>query len=169
MKYQDAIKQCMDDMAKKGVIFLGYNTKCGNKGMGCFRDIPQHQLIETPVAENLMMGMAIGMSLEGLTPLVYFERFDFILNAIDSIVNHLDKLADISNNEFKPFVVIRVVVGNSKKPFFGGLTHTQDYSEALRHLTKIPVINLYTVNDILTNYGRIDKSVILVEYKDLYE
>ena len=83
VKYQDAIKEAMETLAKNDkVIFLGYNTRCGGRCNGSLKNVPDAQIIETPLAENLMMGMAIGLSLEGYIPVVYFERFDFIFNAM---------------------------------------------------------------------------------------
>jgi pyruvate/2-oxoglutarate/acetoin dehydrogenase E1 component len=166
MKYKDAIKTAMESLAKNPkTIFLGYNVKYGNE---ILKDIAKPQLFETPVAENLMVALAIGMSLEGYLPVVYFERFDFILNALDAIVNHLEKIKDISHNEFDPQVIIRAVVGNKNAPLFTGATHTQDFTEALSLLTKIPVIKLpYDSKKIIEIYET-SRSCIIVEEKDCY-
>ena len=67
--------------------------------MGTLKDVPDDQKIETPVAENLMVGLAIGMSFEGFKPVVYFERHDFMLVAADAISNHIDKIERISHGE----------------------------------------------------------------------
>jgi pyruvate/2-oxoglutarate/acetoin dehydrogenase E1 component len=167
MKYKDAIKTSMESLAKNPkTIFLGYNVKYGN---GMLKDIPEQQLFETPVAENLMVALAIGMSLEDYLPIVYFERFDFILNALDAIVNHLEKIKDISHNEYDPQVIIRAVVGNKNAPLFTGATHTQDFTEALSKLTSIPVVKLpYDSQKIMEIY-KTSKSCIIVEEKDCYD
>jgi pyruvate/2-oxoglutarate/acetoin dehydrogenase E1 component len=121
------------------------------------------------VAENLMVALAIGMSLEDYLPIVYFERFDFILNALDAIVNHLEKIKDISHNEYDPQVIIRAVVGNKNAPLFTGATHTQDFTEALSKLTSIPVVKLpYDSQKIMEIY-KTSKSCIIVEEKDCYD
>ncbi len=154
-------------------IFVGYNVKYGSKGDGTLINIPEHQLYETPVAENLMMGIAIGLSLEGFKPLVYYERFDFILNALDSIVNHLDKIKKMSRGEFEPKVIIRAVVGGKKKPFFTGLTHTQDFGDAINQMVDFPVQRIKHNTNIKGMYQWIyeheDRSVLVIEEKDKYD
>jgi pyruvate/2-oxoglutarate/acetoin dehydrogenase E1 component len=156
------------------LVVLGYNIAYGSQALGTFKGVPKAQLIETPLAENLMMGMAIGMSLAGYKPIVYFERMDFILNAMDAIVSQLDKLNEISDGQFSPSVILRCVVGNKEKPIYTGNTHTADYSEALKNMVKIPVLNL-DMNEIRTadlSYRYFlmkGESAIIVEYKDLYD
>ncbi len=128
-----------------------------------------------PLAENLMAGVAIGMSVDGYRPILFFERFDFVLNAMDAIVNHLDKARAISKGEFSPACIIRVVVGNSVKPLFTGATHVQDFSEGIRKMVDFKVYSLYHVNDIEDRYEeahealKVGVSTMLVEYKDCYD
>jgi len=98
--------------------------------------------------------------------------FDFILNAMDAIVNHLDKIAEISHGEFTPTMILRIVVGNKDKPLFTGKTHTQDFSFGLKQFVKFPVIQLVQTAEIVTQYQSAYKfldwhSTALVEYKDL--
>jgi pyruvate dehydrogenase E1 component beta subunit len=172
MIYIDALKYSMNKLAKQDkTIFIGYNTKY-TRAANTLRDVPESQLIETPVAENLMAGMAIGMSLRGYKPIVYFERFDFVLNALDSIVNHLDKIKKMSNNEYDPKVIIRVVIGRKDKPLYSCITHVQDYTEAVSKMVDFPVIKLNTSKDILHYYKKASKwetSMMLVETRGFYD
>jgi pyruvate/2-oxoglutarate/acetoin dehydrogenase E1 component len=119
-----------------------------------------------------MVGLAIGMALAGRRPLVYFERFDFVLNAADAIVNHLDKMATMSRGEFSPAVILRCVVGNTKKPLFTGETHTQDFTGAFWRMVKMPVMTCHHAAHIESIYGQAQEaqrhggSTMIVEYKD---
>jgi hypothetical protein len=178
LKYKDAIRLEMEKLAKDPkVVFMGYNVKYGSKANGTLINVPDEQLIETPVAENLMLSSAIGMSMEGFLPVVYFERFNFILNALDSIVNHLDKIEGLSHGEFKPKLIIRAVIGGSKQPFFTGITHTQDFTEALKNLVdfdvvKLPVGTIEDYQEIKRIFVRAlesNKSTLIIEEKDEYE
>lgn len=152
--------------------FIGYGLQKG-RALGTLKNISAEQIIEMPVAENLMMGMAIGLSIKGYLPIVFIERMDFLLNALDAIVNHLDKIDTLSGGEFKPACVIRCVVGNKNKPLYTGATHVQDFSSSLKEMISFPVLQLLEVNDIDEAYGlaakniEIGVSTILVEYKDL--
>jgi len=173
MKYKEALKQSMKILAKdKDCRFIGYGVKYGAKGNGSLVEVPDSQLIETTVSENLIIGMAIGMSIAGLKPVVYIPRFDFIIDALDSIVNHLDKIDKISEGEFCPKVLIRTVVGGTKTPLYTGLTHVQDFTEAMIKMVSFPVIKMKTSEEIF-HYINIASewktSMILIEEKDRYE
>lgn len=172
MKYKEAITKSMEMLAADPkTIFLGYCVKYGNKAAGTLKNVSEDQLFETPVAENLMAGLGIGLSLEGYLPVVFFERFDFVLNALDAIINHLDKIEAMSSGEFVPRVIIRVVVGNTRGPLFTGLTHTQDFTEALSKMTtSLPVMKLpHNSEQIMEIYQKAGRSCVIVEEKDAYE
>lgn len=173
MTYRDALTQSMAALAADpATCFIGYGVRHG-KAMGTLSGVPESQLIETPVAENLMVGVATGLALTGRKPVVFFERFDFVLNAADAIVNHLDKIALMSRGEFSPGVIIRVVVGSRKKPLFTGETHTQDFSGAFSQMVTFPVVRLRTASTIDAVYHEARKaqergiSTMIVEYKDM--
>ena len=172
--YKEALTAAMVNLAEDPKIrFVGYGVKIGGRAHGTLKTVPDAQLVETPVAENLMVGLAIGMSLAGLRPVVFIERFDFILNALDAIVNHLDKIGSMSRGQFKPAVILRVVVGNKEKPFFTGATHTQDFTVAVEQMVRFPVQNLLTEEEVTNYYYRArlsqqrGQSTMLIEYKDL--
>lgn len=171
--YKEALMQTNAKLAANPQTrFIGYGLQKG-RALGTLKGIDSAQIIETPVAENLMLGLAIGLSLKGMNPVVFIERMDFILNALDAIVNHLDKARALSRGEFSPAVIIRAVVGNQHKPLYTGLTHTQDFSEALRHMVSFPVLQLKTPDNVLDAYRVAEEnqvngvSIILIEYKDL--
>jgi len=172
IKYKDAIRIEMENLAKvPNSIFVGYNVRNGRAG-GMLVNIPEEKIFETPVAENLMTGITIGLSIEGYLPILYFERFNFILNALDAIVHHLDKFKKLSHNEYAPKVIIRAVIGGAITPFLTGSTHTQDFAEAIRHMVNFPVIKLSTnykeIKKIYSEAYTSDKSTLIIEEKDLY-
>lgn len=176
MTYKETITKAMTEIGKNPLAqFCGYNTRFG-KAAGTLSGVPEDQLNEFPLAENLMMGAAIGMSLTGWIPVVYFERMDFVLIALDAIVNHLAKLNELSEGFHRPACIIRCVVGNRKTPLFTGATHTQNFSEAIRNMVTFPVIELTRKEDIQFEYGKAyfratmqKQSTMLVEFKDLFE
>ena len=128
--YKDAMIESMTQLGKLGAIFIGYNVKYGN-AIGTLKNVPDDQKLETPVAENLMAGLAIGMSFEGFLPVLYYERHDFMMVAADAIINHIDKIERISHGEFKCPIIIRAVTADAG-PFYSGITHSQDFTEVFR-------------------------------------
>jgi pyruvate dehydrogenase E1 component beta subunit len=150
-------------------IFIGYNVAKGD-AMGTLKNVPIKQKLETPVAENLMSGLAIGMSFEGFLPVLYFERHDFMLVAMDAIGNHIDKIERISHGEFKVPVIIRAVEAFGG-PFYSGPTHHQDFTNVLKELVDFPVIDPKNGYEVLKSFKGARESkrpAIIIERKSLY-
>ena len=173
MTYFDVIKKECSEYAKQpSAVFIGYNTVFGSRMYGTLDDVAPDKCLESPVAENLMAGMAIGMALEGYRPVICFERHDFMLLALDSLVNHLDKLAWMSGGQFKLPVVVRAIVGGRNK-LNAGPMHTQSYATAFRNMFRYtPIINGMTEEDIREGWSLVGNTtsgaVVLIEYKDHY-
>ena len=169
IKYMDAVKSSMQTLANDGAIFVGYNVRHG-AAYGSLKDIPDDQRLETPLAENLMMGLAMGMSLEGFRPIVFFERHEFMLNAMDAIVNTLDAIETISDCEYRMPVIIKAVAG-SIRPFYAGYTHSGNIASAMRGFVHFPVYEPKTGPEVLSAYAlaREAKGPVMVsEMKSLY-
>lgn len=172
MNYKDAIKQSMEMLAQdERTRFLGYNVAYGSKAYETLKDISRDKILETPLAENLMTDLAIGMSLEGFRPVIFYERHDFILNALDALVNHLDKIEKMSQGQYKTPLILRATVGGTK-PFHPGVQHIQNFTEVFQKLFTFPVIDLRNPKQILEEYKKaksLDSSIMFVEHRDLYE
>jgi deoxyxylulose-5-phosphate synthase len=170
MPYKTAVKQSMEMLARiPNTIFIGYNVRYGS-AYGTLADVPEEQRLETPVAENLMAGLAMGMSLLGFKPILFFERHDFIFNAMDALVNQVDKITMITRGEFVFPIIIRAVAG-SVKPFYAGLTHTSDLVRLFQHSFYFPVVVPMTAGEVLGVYeeaAKFDRPVLVVEYKELH-
>ena len=169
LSYKDAMVQAMTELGEQGAIFIGYNVKRGD-AMGTLKNVPAEQKIETPVAENLMAGLAIGMSFEGFKPVLYFERHDFTLVAADAIGNHIDKIERISHGEFKVPVIIRAVTADAG-PFYAGPTHQQDLTSVFRELVDFPIFDPVSGADALRAFkcAQVSKGpVMVVERKSRY-
>ena len=169
IKFKDAVTQGMTELGDEGAIFIGYSIIPGD-AMGTLKEVPQDQKIETPVAENLMVGLAIGMSFEGFKPVVYFERHDFMLVAADAIGNHVDKIERISHGEFKVPVVFKTVIDDGGL-FYSGPTHSQDFTNVFRELVDFPVLHPETPEEALDMYRYAkdsDGPVMIVESKKFH-
>ena len=170
MKYKDAVAQSMHMLANEGAIFIGYNVRHG-AAYGTLQGIAQDQCLETPVAENLMAGLAMGMSMEGFRPVLFFERQDFIYNALDALVNQADKVEVISEGQFRFPLIIRAVIGGVA-PFYAGVTHTSDLTDLCRKIFTFPVVRPETSGEVLGAYrAALDypSPVLISEPKELHE
>jgi pyruvate dehydrogenase E1 component alpha subunit len=169
ISYKDAVNQMMTEFGEDGMVFIGYNVARGD-AMGTLKNVPIDQKLETPVAENLMSGLAIGMSFEGIKPVLYFERHDFMLVAMDAIGNHIDKIERISHGEYKLPIIIRAVEAFGG-PFYSGPTHHQDFTNVLKTLVDFPVLDPVTGVDVLKAFKGAKESgrpAIIIERKSRY-
>lgn len=175
MTYRDRLTDSMTWLGEQEDTWVvGYNTKYSHAG-GTLSGFPNYRIVEMPLAEALMTGTAIGMSLDGMIPLLWFERMDFMTLAMDQIVNHLAKLKLLSDGVHTPAVIIRACVGNRTTPLFTGPTHTQDLSKAFQEMVDFPVIRLMWQDSIMLEYQKAyfrakneRQSTLLVEFKDLF-
>jgi len=169
LSYKRAIVQAMTDLGKINSVFIGYNVKNGN-AMGTLGGVSDSQKIETPVAENLMSGLAIGMSFEGFKPVVYFERHDFMLVGADAIVNHINYIERISHGEYKVPVILRTIVADSG-PFYSGLTHSQDFTNGFKAMVTFPIYAPTNGQEVIRDYRLASESTrpsMVVEKKSYY-
>ena len=157
---------------KKNTLFLGQATLfSGHSISGTLEGVPKEKLIELPVMEEAQMGICTGLSLEGYVPISIYPRFNFMMLAINQLVNHIDKMKEMTKGMLIPKVIVRVAVGASK-PLDGGSQHTQDFTESIKHmLTDTKLVELTEPEQIFPAfkeaYNR-DGSTVLVEWGDFY-
>ena len=174
MKYKDELIRAMKMLGEQeNTVFIGQSVKW--KGTGLYwtvKDVPEEKKIELPVFEDVQMGMSIGMALEGLIPISIYPRWDFLILAANQLVNHLDKMEEMSDGQFKPKIIIRTAVG-SVTPLFPGPQHSNDHTEAFKQMCKnVDIVKLEKKEDIMPAYEKAlasERSTILVEVPDLYE
>ena len=167
--FKKAINEAMTELGKLNSVFIGYNVKNGN-AMGTLAGVDDSQKIETPVAENLMTGLAIGMSFEGFKPVVYYERHDFMLVAADAIINHINYIERISHGEYKVPIILRSVVADSG-PFYSGPTHSQDFTEGFKQMVTFPIYVPETGSEAALVYKKAiasNRPCMIVEKKSCY-
>lgn len=169
--YHQAICQEMEEFSQEPrVIFLGQQV-ASEDFYGTLTKVPMEKRIEMPVAEELQLGMSIGMSLKGLLPVSIYQRMDFLPRACDQLVNHLDLIKEISSGKFNPKVIIRTTVG-STWPLDVGLQHNKNLVEGFRKLLKnVMIIDPKTPVEVHQAYQKAREcngSTIIVEYQDLY-
>ncbi len=154
-------------LAGKGALFIGQGV--AYDGVAMYHDldgVPAEQRIEFPIAEELNVGFATGLAMMGYLPVVVLPRMDFLLRAMDQLVNHLDKIELMSRGQWRPKVIIRTRVG-TRTPLDPGPQHRQNHTEAFRKmLTRVGVIEINRPEEIAETYQRAVEypwSVIVVE------
>ena len=147
------------------IVFLGQGVRDAGTFMSTtLTDVPLEKRIELPVAEEMQLGMCIGMALTGMIPVSIFPRWQFFLLAANQAVNHLDKM--------QPHVIVRVGVG-STTPLDPGPQHKGDLTEAFRLLMpNTTIVRLDSADSIVPEYrNALERNgpTILVEIADAYK
>ena len=172
MSYLAELTNAMGYLAADArTLFVGQAVAyTGQAAFPSFAKVPMERRIEMPVVENFQMGFCTGLSLEGFIPLCFFPRMDFLIIAMDQLVNHLDKLPLMG---WKPKVIIRTAIG-SDYPLNPGPQHTQNHIAGLRHMLnpgRIAIIEIEKTEDIMPAYKRalnLPQSCIVVERMSEY-
>jgi pyruvate/2-oxoglutarate/acetoin dehydrogenase E1 component len=173
MLYYDQLCRSMEYLAEdKRTIFMGQAVAVkGTAVTTTLKDIAKEKLLEFPVAEEFQMGAAIGLALAGLVPITIYPRFNFLLLAMNQLVNHLDKMQELGG--YTPKVIIRTVIG-SIRPLNPQCQHRGDFTEAVARLCpNISVLRLDESEDIFPAYKKAleredGKSSLLIEWGDFY-
>jgi len=156
------------------VMFLGQAVACPGTAMSnTLKNVSRDKRLELPVAEEMQMGMSSGLALAGHVPVSIYPRWNFLLLAVNQVVNHLDKFPLMSNGGYRPKVIIRTGIG-SVRPLHPQHQHIGDFTDAFRLMCpNIEVIRLEEPEEILPAYQKAleredGKSTIVVEYGDYY-
>jgi pyruvate dehydrogenase E1 component beta subunit len=140
-----------------GVVVLGEDV--GRSG-GVFRAtvglqerFGKERVQDTPLAENMIAGMCVGMSAQGMKPVAEIQFMGFIYPAIDQIVNHMSRLRHRTRGRLSCPVVIRT-------PHGGGIHAPEHHSEAVESmLAHVPGIRVVCPSSPARAYGLLLASI----------
>ncbi len=174
-RYFDELCRSMEYLAQdERVVFLGQAVAVNGTAMTTtLKKVNLSKLIELPVTEEMQMGMSTGLALVGSIPVTIFPRWNFLLLAVNQVVNHLDKLKRMSNGEYQPKVIVRVGIG-SERPLSPQCQHLGDFTDAFRLMCEnTEVIRLEEPEEIFPAYKKAlertdGKCTIVAEYIDYY-
>jgi pyruvate dehydrogenase E1 component beta subunit len=149
-----------EDIGKAGGVFRATEGLLDEFGPG--------RVLDTPLAENGIVGTAIGMALYGLRPVAEIQFSDFIYPAFDQIVSEAAKMRYRSNGQYAAPIVVRAPVGGGIK---GGLYHSQSPEAYFAHTAGLVVVSPATPSDakgLLLSALRSPDPVLFLEPKRLY-
>jgi acetoin:2,6-dichlorophenolindophenol oxidoreductase subunit beta len=174
MTYREAIAAAMaDEMeADPNVLLMGEDV--ANEGgvfktsVGLVERFGPERVINTPISENGFVGVALGMSLMGLRPIVEIMFADFLPMAGDAIVNQLPKYRFMSGGQCEVPVTIRSISGATGR---FGTQHSatgESWFMALPGLRVGAASSPGSAYELLRAAIRDDNPVIIHEHKGLY-
>jgi 2-oxoisovalerate dehydrogenase E1 component len=171
----DAINKALEEkMTSNENIYVFGEDVAGNKG-GVFkatRNLTKmfgiRRCFNTQLAEASIVGVAIGMAVRGLKPVIEIQFGDYIWPAMMQIKNELSTFRYRSNGNFCCPLVIRIPVGGY---IHGGLCHSQNVEALFAH---IPGLRIVEPSNALDAYGLLKHAidsqdpVLFLEHKFLY-
>nr|YP_009122072.1 pyruvate dehydrogenase E1 component beta subunit [Choreocolax polysiphoniae]AJH65830.1 pyruvate dehydrogenase E1 component beta subunit [Choreocolax polysiphoniae] len=170
----DALREAIDEEMQKNKSVFVVGEDIGHYG-GSYKvtkDLNTKygdlRILDTPIAENSFMGMAIGAAMTGLRPIVEGMNMSFLLLAFNQISNNAGMLRYTSGGNFKIPLVIRGPGGIGKQL---GAEHSQcleAYFQSIPGLKIVACSTPYNAKGLLKSAIRDENPVILFEHVLLY-
>jgi pyruvate dehydrogenase E1 component beta subunit len=133
------------------------------------KNFGKDRVIDTPVSEMACTGAAIGASLAGYKPVVVHPRIDFMLLAVDQIVNQAAKWHHMLGGSASPAVTIRGIINRGGEQ---GAQHSQALHSWFAHIPGLRVVTPATprdARDLLVSSVLCDSPVLFIDDRWLYE
>ncbi len=174
IRYARAINEALrEEMARdEAICILGEDVGAGGGAFsvthGLLQEFGAERVKDTPISESSIVGMALGMAITGLRPLVEIMFMDFITTCMDPLVNGIAKSRYMSGGQFKLPITIRTPAGAGGS---AGPQHSQCLEAWFAHIPGLKVVmpsTPYDAKGLLKSSIRDDNPVLFVEHKYLY-
>ena len=116
----------------------------GNSMTGLDAEFGRDRIIDSPVAENATTGAAVGAALAGMRPIVVHPRMDFMLLAVDQIVNQAANWSYLIAGQVNAPVVVRSIINRGGEQ---GAQHSQALQAMFMHVPGLKVVMPSTPHD----------------------
>jgi pyruvate dehydrogenase E1 component beta subunit len=174
MRYAHAINRALDDAmaADETVLLLGEDIGKAGGSFAVTRGLQDKygagRVIDTPISENALGGMAVGLALSGFRPVIEIMFMDFMALTMDALVNQAAKAHFMFGGQSSVPMVVRTQHG-------GGLNAGPQHSQCLEAwFAHVPGLKLVCPSTLEDAYGLLRQAiddpnpVIFVEHKALY-
>lgn len=128
----------------------------------------QNRVVDIPLSENGMTGIALGTAAMGFRPIFTHQRIDFMLMGMDSLCNHAAKYHQMTGMTKQAPVTIRAIIG---KGWGQSFQHAQSYYPVFAHFPGIKIVapvTPYEAKGLLIASVLDDGPVIVLEARGLY-
>ena len=175
MTYRQALNDTLgEELARDPNVFL-MGEEIGKFGgsykitEGLLSEFGPKRVVDTPIAELGFVGLATGAAMLGLRPVVEIMTINFILVAIDEVVNHASKIHYMFGGQAKVPLVIRTPSGGMGQL---AATHSQSFENWFAYIPGLKVVapsTPYDVKGLLRASIRDDDPVMFIESLPLYD
>ena len=174
IRYTDAVKEALDialDIDKRVIVMgQGINDPGGMFGAtkALFKKYGEERVFETPLAEAGLTGIAVGAAAAGLRPFYCHNRPDFLMLAMDQIVNHASKLNYMSGGQCNVPLVIWATTGMG---WGSAAQHSQALHGLFMHVPGLKIImptTPYDVKGLILSAIEDNNPVLIFEHRKLF-
>ena len=175
ISYSEAIREGFAEALKKDkrVFLLGQGLwspwYVGNTMRDLDTEFGKDRVIDTPVSENAVTGAAVGAAIAGARSVVIHPRMDFMLYAIDPIVNEAAKWRYMFNGQSEAPVTVRAIINRGGEQ---GAQHSQALHSWFAHIPGLRVVMPHSPRDakeLLLASIFCDDPVVYVDDRWLYD
>jgi pyruvate/2-oxoglutarate/acetoin dehydrogenase E1 component len=175
MNYGQAIREAHALLLRQDpkVFLIGQGVKspwyAGSSLHELDKEFGDKRIIDTPVSENATTGAAIGAAISGMRPIVFHPRMDFMLLAVDPIINQASNWSYIFAGEVNVPIVIRAVINRGGEQ---GAQHSQALHAMFMHIPGLKVVmpsTPYDAKGLLISAVNDGNPVIYIDDRWLYD
>ncbi len=137
--------------------------------LGLAEQFGRDRVVDIPLAENGMTGIAIGAAMAGMRPLFVHMRPDFLLLSLDQLLNHAAKWCYMSGGQVSVPLTIRCIIGRG---WGSAAQHSQSVQGLLTHLPGLKVVmpaSAYDAKGLLVAAINDPNPVIILEHRWLFD
>jgi 2-oxoisovalerate dehydrogenase E1 component beta subunit len=174
ISYLDAINLALrEEMSRDDKVFVlgedvGFKGGVFKATQGLYEQFGEERVLDTPLAESAIVGVAIGAAAYGFKPVAEIQFADFIMPAFNQIVSEAAKMRYRSNGDWNCPLVIRAPYGGGIQ---GGLYHSQCVEAMFCNIPGLKVVAPsipYDVKGLLLSSIRDEDPVLFFEHKRCY-
>lgn len=174
IKFVQALNEAMDICMAKDpkVVIMGLGVQDAAAIFGSTKGLAEKygpkRVLDMPISENAMTGVALGASINGMRPVMTHVRLEFAMLAIDQIVNQAAKWHYMFGGQAAAPLVIRMIVGRG---WGQGPQHSQSLHAWFAHVPGLKVIMPSTPHDakgLLISAIEDNNPVVCIEHRWLY-
>lgn len=171
----EAIRETLEQaLAKDENVFImgqGVDDPSGMFGMtlDLHKKFGAKRVFDTPLSENALTGIAVGAAICGMRPVYFHNRPDFLLLAMDQIVNHAAKYSYMFAGRVKVPLIIAAVIGRG---WGSGAQHSQSLHGLFMHVPGLRLVmpsTAYDAKGLLVSAMADGNPVIFIEHRWLFK
>jgi len=167
----EAFVQAMEDNPDIFIMGCGVDDDSGIFGttVSAFKKFGKERVLDVPLAENAIAGIGVGAAIMGKRPVIVHARNDFLLLAMDQIINHAGKWNLMSGGRLHCPLLIRAIVGRG---WGQAAQHSQSLQAFFSHVPGLKVMLPSSARDVkgLMLSALEDQGTVLsIEYRLLYD